>query len=92
MDYKIMDKSSNYMDKITKEHRDYAEYMTMRYGSSYMSAIWKLNSKDAYDEKGYLRSEYALTDKEREALHFYTPDMKEFFDKYDISSSESKKR
>lgn len=80
------------MDNKAKEHRAYAEYMTMKYGSNYMSAIWKLNSKDAYDKKGYLKPEYVLTDVERDALHFYDPDMRELFDKNVISSSDFRKK
>ena len=50
-------------------------YMEQKYGRDYMSAISKLSIQNPFDEKGILKSELVLTDKEKEALLFYALDL-----------------
>lgn len=63
------------MDKI-KELR---EYMVMKYGKNYMSAIAKLSVPNPYDERGLIRPENVLTSAEKDALMFCVPETAAFF-------------
>lgn len=63
------------MDKI-KELRD---YMLMKYGKNYMSAIAKLNTPNPYDERGLIKPENVLTSAEKDALMFFVPEIAAFF-------------
>ena len=72
------------MIKMNKEqeYQMMKEYYLQKYGSSYLSAIAKLNApfSEAYDGKGYLKPEYALTELEKEALHFHIPEFQNHLD------------
>lgn len=56
-------------------HKEMRHALEQKYGKAYFSAIKKLALGDAaYDEDGYLRKEYELTDEEKSALTFIVND------------------
>lgn len=58
--------------------RKLREYMELKYGIDYLSAISKLSVSNPYDGKGMIKEEYVLTSKEKDALRFYVPETKQF--------------
>ena len=51
------------------EYKEMRASLEQKYGKAYFSALRKLSNQDvAYDEDGYLKSEYELTDEEKDAL------------------------
>lgn len=71
-------------DFTQRRQRQIVEYMEMKYGREYMDAISKLNSPNQYDEKGYLKPEYQLTDKERDALLYYVPEVAQLYQEQEV--------
>lgn len=80
-----------YEEKI-KARKDLIDYMKMKYGSLYMSAISKLNVPNQFDEKGYLRPELRLTSQEKEALIHYVPETLNFLSEKEEVKSEQPKQ
>ena len=67
-------------EPIQKKHRESIEYME----SKYISANAKLSSPSRFDEKGYVKPEYELTDSEIAALKYYIPD-KDIIETHDVN-------
>ena len=61
--------------KSALEHRHMREGIEQKHGKAYFAAIRKLAVGDAaYDENGYLKPEYELTDEEKKVLTFIAND------------------
>lgn len=75
------------LNDYDKKERELRAYMKTKYGDSYLSAISKLNVSNPYDDKGILKSEYALSPKEKEALLHYIPETKQFLNQQSTSES-----
>lgn len=69
------------------DYRELRSYMELKYGSSYLSAISKLNVSNPYDDKGLLRPEYRLDSKEKDALSYCIPETKQFLGQQSTTES-----
>lgn len=59
------------MKSKEENYRDLRLYLNQKYGSAYMSAMAKMSVENPYDEHGLLKDAYALTQQEKDALHFF---------------------
>ena len=65
------------IEEKTKLYNEYRDYIQTRYDSAYIGDISKLNAKNQYDENGLLKSEYFLTEEEKNALLYNIPDIRQ---------------
>lgn len=70
-----------------KRYRRLREYMELKYGSDYLSAISKISVSNPFDDDGIIKSEYVLTAKEKEALKFFIPEVAQFLEQNDNTES-----
>ena len=59
------------------EYDQMRNYMNIKYGNAYLSAISKLSVENPYDDNGLLKPEYTLTEKEKDAVLVYVKEEKE---------------
>lgn len=53
------------------DYNDNKADIELNYGVAYFSALAKLANTNRYDENGYLKNNYELTDLEKKALLYY---------------------
>ena len=71
------------MTKFEKEQNDFLEarkIMIDKYGRDYMNAITKLNNRNLCDEDGFVNSECFLTDREKDVLIKFNPELASIFE------------